>query len=721
MFVVKAFRCSELCAWEKTQNYQLFALIAFLCLPSLQESAASFSLFSSRNSSTLSTARFDGASVVVNSTISGVSSKVRQTPLLLQEHSSEKPSSQTEKTFVNDGFISKFEVRTGTHQASTRIAEISSPMKSGLAEPIAQIVSTTQEGQSVGMTLQTENRKVESAKSVEDLYRVQTTQLSNLFHTITDLSKVMMHTSSRQESKFGVFRTSLEKKGSRTSTMSPRFIFFAGQSVEPTNMVDSSTIYSSASSALSFRNKDPSRTISPVLSTRVSTATTSDTSASLFTSNPHVESKMRRTYVSSIENGRSKVTFLSQEYIFTATGSRCSTGFHTSRGPGLFTSSQGVELLTSTESQRVSLTPNEKFPLMVSSTFRTSSPTSVSTTTSSLVIVPSSSTRISSSRAQVSTTSQTSFHVKISPSFTGPVKSRVSALSTMSTDILESHDKFLTTATSVFYTRVKTASSFSFSTSVQSLSTNSVPSQDKGALACKVRNTTCLCYNCEEALISVKICCMDLIDIQHLQHGVIMNMANITVWGFYQKLKAVSSVIAEEVMKSCRENPSLCVNAKSGDDISGKRKKRSLREVNLKNNPLLERVRTKREALRRDENPTKPNISRLDVIIYNISSRIGQPSSVETTFFVTMMSSSDGTNQTVAVDGKGLLEILRNKKHTLENKLNISIDSFAASKKGNDTPATPNTPMLLNSSGGNSNVTPRSSREGRHCTRLVRL
>ena len=721
MFVVKAFRCSELCAWEKTQNHQLFALIVFLCFSCLRESAASFSLFSSRNSPTLYSARLDVTSVVVNSVTSGVSCKERQTLFLPQEHSAEKPSSQTEKTFVDDGFISKFEAYTGTHQTSSRNTEVSSPTKSGLAVPIAQIVSTTQEGQSVQIALQTENRKVESTKSVEDL-SLKTTQFSNLFCTITYLSKVIMHTSSFQESKFGVFRTSQQKYWSRASTKSPHFIFFAGQSVEPTKMMKSSTIYSSASSALSFKNKHASRTISSVLSTLENTAITSDTSTSFFTSNPHVESKMHHSYVSWIENGRSKLTFLSQEYVFTATGSRCSTGLDTSPGAGLLTSSQGVELLTSsTESQRVSLTLNEQFPLMVSSTFRTSSSTSVSATTSSFVIVPSSSTRISSPTAPVSTTSQTSFQVKISPSFTGLVKSRVSALSTLSTDNIESREKFLTTATSVFYTRVKTASSFSFSTSVQSLSTNSVRSQDESVIACKVKNTTCLCYNCEEAHINIAICCMDLIDIQHLQHGVIMNMTDITVWGFYQKLKAVSSVIAEEVMKSCQENPSLCVNAKSGVDISGKRKKRSLREVNLKNNLLFERMRFKREALRRDENPAMSNVSHLDVIIYNISSRIGQPSNVETTFFVSMMSSSDGTNQTVAVDGKGLLKILRNKRHTLENKLNISIDSFAASKKGNNTPALPNTSMLNSSGAGNSNMTPQSSGEGRHCAHLVTL
>ena len=720
MFVVKAFRCSELYAWEKTQNYQLFALIVFLCFSCLRESASSFSLFSSRNSPTLYSARLDVTSVVVNSVTSGVSCKERQTLLLPQEHSSEKPSSQTEKTFIDDGFISKFEAHTGTHQTSSRNTEVSTPTKSGLAVPIAQIVSTTQEGQSVQIALQTENRKVESKKSVEDL-SLKTTQFSNLFCTITDLSKVIMHTSSFQESKFGVFRTSQQKYWSRASTTSPDFIFLAGQSVEPTKVVKSSTIYSSASSALPFRNKHASRTISSVLSTLENTAITTDTSSSFFTSNPHVESKMHHSYVSWIENGRSKLTFLSQEYIFTATGSRCSTGFDTSPGAGLLTSSQGVELLTSTESQKVSLTLNEQFPLMVSSTFRTSSSTSVSATTSSFVIVPSSSTHISSPTAPVSTTSQTSFQVKISPSFTGLVKSRVSALSTLSTDNIESREKFLTTATSIFYTRVKTASSFSFSTSVQSLSTNSVPSQDESVIACKVKNTTCLCYNCEGAHINVAICCMDLIDIQHLQHGVIMNMTDITVWGFYQKLKVVSSVIAEEVMKSCQENPSLCVNAKSGVDISGKRKKRSLRELKFKNNILFERVRFKREALRRDENPAMSNVSHLDVIIYNISSRIGQPSNVETTFFISMMSSSDGNNQTGAVDGKGLLEILRNKKRTLENKLNISIDSFAASKKGNNTPAIPNTSMLNSSGAGNSNMTPQSSGEGRHCAHLVTL
>ncbi|XP_068688990.1 uncharacterized protein [Montipora foliosa] len=385
-------------------------------------------------------------------------------------------------------------------------------------------------------------------------------------------------------------------------------------------------------------------------------------------------------------------------------------GTHTTQGPGLLSaSSQGLFLLSS----HGVFSSSAQLPLKMSSTFMTFSPTSLSALTGgSTVIVQSLSTLLSSTAPKVSPSFQTSFHVRISPSFTSFILSRT-LLSTVSTDALKSSGKFVSLV-SRSSARVKHTSSFASVTSVQSLLTYTVPTQGKSTLACKIKNKTCLCYNCEEALINMKICCMDLIDMKNIRHGVTMNMTNITVSGFYQKLKAVSSIIAEEIWKSCQENSSLCVSSERTEDISGKRRRRSLQEVTLRNNPIFERIRTKREALRLSKNSAEINISHVDVIIYSISSKLGDPTNVETTFFVTMTSLNDGANQTMAVDGKGLLQILRNKRRTLEDRLNISIDSFAASKKSTGSPTTVvnNSESMPHPSAGSANVqTPPSSRE----------
>ena len=447
----------------------------------------------------------------------------------------------------------------------------------------------------------------------------------------------------------------------------------------------------------------------------------SDSSISHFTSYyPQVHrsmstrgSKIHHSYDLSLEKGRGKSTFLSQENRFTANGSRYSSGTHTTQGPGLLSaSSQGLFLLSS----HGVFSSSAQLPLKMSSTFMTFSPTSLSALTGgSTVIVQSLSTLLSSTAPKVSPSFQTSLHVRISPSFTSFIRSRT-LLSTVSTDALKSSGKFVSLV-SRSSARVKHTSSFASVTSVQSLLTYTVPTQGKSTLACKIKNKTCLCYNCEEALINMKICCMDLIDMKNIRHGVTMNMTNITVSGFYQKLKVVSSIIAEEIWKSCRENSSLCVSSERTEDISGKRRRRSLQEVTLRNNPIFERIRRKREALRLTKNSAEINISHVDVIIYSISSKLGDPTNVETTFFVTMTSLNDGANQTMAVDGKGLLQILRNKKRTLEDRLNISIDSFAASKKSTGSPTTVlnNSESMAHPSAGSANVqTPPSSREGRH-------
>ena len=79
---------------------------------------------------------------------------------------------------------------------------------------------------------------------------------------------------------------------------------------------------------------------------------------------------------------------------------------------------------------------------------------------------------------------------------------------------------------------------------------------------------------------------------------------------------------------------------------------------------------------------------------------------------------SNGTNQTILLDGKRLLKILTNETHTLESKLNISIESFTATHQSSKLATTSSLPATLspNSSQGSQNIqmTTLFTDEGRH-------
>jgi len=200
-----------------------------------------------------------------------------------------------------------------------------------------------------------------------------------------------------------------------------------------------------------------------------------------------------------------------------------------------------------------------------------------------------------------------------------------------------------------------------------------------------------------------------------------MTMTNITVEEFHQKVSNVSRVIAEVILDSCKSNSTRCPSNEKSSETTGARKKRSPETDLLKDFSPSNSVKTKseaesdvfvsqtirssinKEALRPNINPLKNNISRVDVIIYSISSKSGRR--VETTFYVTATSIINGTNLTQVFDGKGLIEILRDKKRTLENRLNITIDSFSASpSKPSETTSSPlDTTLAPNSSTGRDN------------------
>ena len=148
-------------------------------------------------------------------------------------------------------------------------------------------------------------------------------------------------------------------------------------------------------------------------------------------------------------------------------------------------------------------------------------------------------------------------------------------------------------------------------------------------------------------------------------------------------------------MDSCKSNSTRCLSNEKSSEMTAIRKKRSA-ETDLLEPDLDDFISqtlsssVNKEALHHNISSFKSNISRVDVIIHSISSKSGHPHRIETAFYVTVTSNINGTNLTQVLDGKGLIQILREKKQTLENRLNITIDSFSASQPTTEPTSVPN-------------------------------
>ena len=655
MLPLKAVFRLDIYAWEIVRVYYLSASI-FLTLSCIA-ACESFALFSSSNSSCFHSPSHS-AFLTSTPTLSGIAHG--QTLRSTQGLSSVQFSLETTINSVNDGFVSKFGVHTGVDD-TPQTTEV---LSSSILKLDAQNVETTQESHSVGNALQTENRNSgESTKGSGNL-NLQTLQFtsSRLSAAGTVLNQVMQ-TSTRMTLKS---LSSFDSKGMiTTQAILPHFRFSAGSAVKS---ISKTSIALSPSSVVSDKLERVTRTTelarySSVLSSSEKFAG----SVSSLMSNLHATNYIISTYDLSSRAGRSKSAILSHY----------STGITSTQAQGL----------SSSKVQNTSKVSSRPTTAQVSSTFPSSTTARVSSYFTSSTI-----TRASPSFTS-STTVQASTSLRSSSSFRSIAKS---ALSTPH----------------VHLTRATTASLFAHITSVQPLLSSSLPVQGKATLTCKVNNATCVCFNCEEARRNGQLCCMDLIDIKNIQQGVALNMLNITVQEFYHKVKAVWRIITEVVWDSCRANASLCVT-----DTEGKRKRRSSQEHILKNNPSSDRVRTKREALRPDIKPSVTYITHVDVIIYSISSEGGHPPRVQTSLYVTVTSLNNRTNQTVVLDGKSLLQILRDKRGDLENRLNITIDSFTAWQKSSklaNTSSSQSTPMPNPSPGSHNMQTPLSTREGRY-------
>lgn len=654
-------------AWEILRKCQLFAFV-FLALTYIATCESS-SLFSTKNSSTIFSPLHP---VFLTSTpnLSGVDygQTLRSLP--------EQTSLETAIKSVNDGFISQFGVHTGDYGPGIHTSEALAYSRLTTNAPI---VETTQGSFTVGEALQTENRNTQSTRGGVETHNLQTLQstsdrstMATILSTMGQSSYVQPNTVSRMASK--MISTSDKSKMINTQAASSYSDFTpTGPSIistAPTTLLKSSV---KSKIAIFSRTSEPARVLSILSSHEKFTNL-----VSRLMSNLHVTSNVFSTDDLSPGKDRSKSTFLS----------------HYSTGTTAQVQSI-ASVLPSTVRETSQVSPSfssAAFPQNSSASSSTAVPRESSTSTSTTVIKHSSSSIFTPVHRDSSSSTSTAVP-RVSTSFTSIA--------------FDSYTKSASTTQHVHTTRTTTASSFiavTRFTSVQPSFSSSVAMPEKAPLTCKVNNVTCVCFNCEKARKNEQTCCVDLFG-ENIQQGVKLNMRNVTVEGFYDKISTVSRVIAEVILDSCKMNSTLCFSNEKLPETAGMRKRRSPQTELLENDSSSSNiVRTKRdsdsrdpmsqtlsssvnkEALRPVINPSKTNITRVDVIIYSISSKPGHPQNVQTAFYVTVTRFNNGTNQTQLVDGKGLLQILRDKKQTLENRLNITIDSFSAwQSNGSDT------------------------------------
>ena len=637
-------------AWEIVLKCHLSAFIFFAL--SYRATCEPSSFFSTSNSSAIFSPL---QSVFLTSTPNLASVAYGQTLL----SSPEQTNLETVINSVNDGLISQFGVYTGGNkQVTTRTTQGAS---SSSLKTNAPIVEATQASHTVWHPLQSQNRNAwQSTRGEAEAQNLQTLQftkerstMGTILSTVVDSTSMQDNTNSRTRSKIISAFGNIEM--SNTQTASP-YSFISPTRSLPVIIAHTALLQSSFKLSKSARfslTSEPER-VQSILSSHEKFTD----SVSRLTLNLHVASNTFSTDDLSPGIARNKSTFLS----------------HYSTG-----TARQVESISGALSSKVLQTPS------VSPSF--ADPRDSSSSTSSAFQHDSSSLLSTAAITRDSSSSIITVTPRDSSSFSSPTSFTSTAL--------DSYSKSASAKHSVHATRATTASSFPtiiHFTSVQPSLPSSVAVQEKPILTCKVNNITCVCFNCNQARKNGETCCQDHIDRANIRHGVIMTMADITVETFHQKISNVSHVLAEAILDSCKSNSTRCLSNEKSSETTGIRKKRSPETDLLEDFSSSKTNReadsdiftsqtlsssVNKEALHHYISSFKSNISRVDVIIYSISQL---PSRVETTFYVTLTSNTNGTNLTEVLDGKGLIQILREKKHTLEDRLNITIDSFSASQ-----------------------------------------
>jgi len=678
MLSLKAASSKEtVSAWEIELKCHLLAFVFFAmtycatCEPS--------SLFSTKNSSTIFSPL---QSVFLTSTPNLAGVAYGQT---LPLSPPEQTNMETAINSVNDRFLSQFGVYTGDHKPVTIRA--TQGLSSSSLKTNAPIVEATPASHTVWHPLQSENRNArQSTRGGGAAQNLQTSQftrerstIGTILSTAVKSSYMQDNTNSRTASEITSAFGNIEM--SNTQTASPYSDISPTGSL-PVIIAQTALLQSSFTLSKSARF---SLTSEPELAQSISSSHEKFTdSVYRLTLNLHVASNMFSADDLSPGIARSKSTFLS----------------HYSTGTAKQVQSVS-SALPSKVIQTRRITPSSAAPQESSASSAVQQDSSSLSTTAAI-------TKDSSSSIITAVPGDSS-------SFTSPTSLTSTAFKTYSKSASLRHHIHATTAT--------TASSFATIirfTSVQPSLPSSVTVQERPSLTCKVNNMACVCFNCDQAR---KTCCQDLIDLTNIQQGVKMTMADITVETFHQKVSNVSRVIAEEILDTCKSNSTRCLSSEKSSETTGLRKKRSPETDLLEDYSSSNSVKTKREsdsyifipqtlsssvnkeALRPNINPSKSNISRINVIIYSMSSKSGLPHRVETTFYVTATSIINGTNLTRVLDGKSLIQILRDKKRMLENRLNITIDSFSASQsKPSEPTSLPfNTTLVPNPSPGRDN------------------
>ena len=677
MLSLKAASSKEsVSAWEIVLKRHLSAFVFFAlsCCATCEPS----SLFSTRNSSAIFSPL---QSVFLTSTPNLAGIAYGQTLLSPPK----QMSLETVINSANDGFISQFGVYTGDNKPVTiRTTQVLSSSSLNTNSPI---VEATQASHTVRHPLQSENRNAwQSTRGGAETQNLQTLQLKRERSTMETILNTMVKSSYMQDT------TNSRMRSKMNSALGNLDIDISPTRSLPVNIAHTALLQSSFKLSRSARFSLTSE-LERAQSMSFSHKKFTD-SVSRLTFNLHVASNVFSTDDLSPGINRNKSTFLSHYSTGTARQVQSISGALSSRV---------VQTLVSSSSS----VPRKSSSSASSAVWHNSTAAITKDYSSSIITAM----------------------LRDSSSFTSPT--------TFTSTAFDSYSKSASAKHNINSTRATTASSFATIirfTSVQPSLPSSVAVQDKPILTCKVNNISCACFNCHQARKNGKTCCQDLIDRKNIQQGVIMNMVHITVEKFHQKVSNVSHVLAEVILDSCISNSTRCLSNEKSSEKTAIRKKRSLETDFLEDFSSSNSIETKKEAdsdvfmsqtlsssvskeaLHPNISSSKSNISRVDVIIYSISSKSGLPHRVETAFYVTLTSNISGTNLAQVLDGKGLIQILRDKKGTLEDRLNLTIESFSASQSKTEPTSLPfDTTLVPNASPGRENQqTSLSTPQGRN-------
>lgn len=187
----------------------------------------------------------------------------------------------------------------------------------------------------------------------------------------------------------------------------------------------------------------------------------------------------------------------------------------------------------------------------------------------------------------------------------------------------------------------------------------------------------CICMNCEGNTSPGLLCCIDQLDPNNLDNGVVLLMSSLSMVEFLSKVSSLRYLAGEVIKDACSKSP--CFQ----DNVARKKRSNSDWEygtpIKSWDGSPITPTNTLNPDSRRDAQPSSmaPRVQKpinVNIVMFKIGQHPAQQHQIYTAFYVSL----DGANETQIVQPGVLETIMRSKRDLFKEKLNISFDRITS-------------------------------------------